>query len=37
MFQRSKQQLHINFSLQQGSLKIQKSFAHVQKVLIKFV
>jgi hypothetical protein len=34
-FQRSKQKLHINFSLELGRLKIWKPFAHVQKVLIK--
>jgi hypothetical protein len=33
--QRSKQKLHINFSLELGRLKIKKPFAHViQKVLV---
>ncbi len=33
-FQRSKQELHINFSLVEERLKISNPFAHVQKVLI---
>jgi hypothetical protein len=33
-FQRSKQKLHINFSLELGRLKIQNPLAHVQTVLI---
>jgi hypothetical protein len=33
-FQRSKQELHINFSLVEERLKISNPFAHVQEVLI---
>jgi hypothetical protein len=33
-FQRSKQKLYINFSLELDRLKILKPFAHVPKVLI---
>jgi hypothetical protein len=33
-FQRSKQEIHINFSLVEERLRISNPFAHVQKVLI---
>ncbi len=36
-FQRSKQKLHIDFSLELSRLKILKPFAHVKKVLILFL